>query len=73
VIDRAMIQYYDRLARTYDAERFGNSYGKFIDAQERATLARLLPLEAGSVLDLGCGTGRLTGFATMAATPALKA
>jgi SAM-dependent methyltransferase len=64
VIDRAMIQYYDRLAPTYDAERFGNSYGKFLDAQERATLARLLPDEAASVLDLGCGTGRLTDFAT---------
>jgi SAM-dependent methyltransferase len=64
VIDRAMIQYYDRLARTYDAERFGNSYGKFLDAQERATLARLLPVQGRSVLDLGCGTGRLTDFAT---------
>jgi SAM-dependent methyltransferase len=64
VIDRAMIQYYDRLAPTYDAERFGNSYGKFLDAQERATLACLLPMAAGSTLDLGCGTGRLTGFAT---------
>jgi hypothetical protein len=41
VIDRAMIQYYDRLAPTYDAGRFGNSYGKFLDAQERATLACL--------------------------------
>jgi SAM-dependent methyltransferase len=63
VIDRATIQYYDRLAPTYDAERFGNSYGKFLDAQERATLARLLPRGA-RVLDLGCGTGRLTDFAT---------
>jgi SAM-dependent methyltransferase len=64
VIDRAMIQYYDRLARTYDAERFGNSYGKFLDAQERATLARLMPMQGRSILDLGCGTGRLTDFAT---------
>src|ERR1700676_5243836 len=64
VIDRAMIRYYDRLARTYDAERFGNSYGRFLDAQERATLARLLPMQGRSVLDLGCGTGRLTDFAT---------
>jgi SAM-dependent methyltransferase len=64
VIDRAMIQYYDRLAPTYDAERFGNSYGKFIDAQERTTLDRLLPRATGTVMDLGCGTGRLTGFAT---------
>jgi SAM-dependent methyltransferase len=64
VIDRAMIQYYDRLAPSYDAERFGNSYGRFLDAQERATLACLLPMAAGSVVDLGCGTGRLTDFAT---------
>jgi ubiquinone/menaquinone biosynthesis C-methylase UbiE len=63
VIDRAVIEYYDRLAPTYEAERFGNSYGKFLDAQERATLTCLLPMGA-RVLDLGCGTGRLTDFAT---------
>jgi len=64
VTDRTIIQYYDRLAPTYDAERFGHSYGKFIDAQERAILARLLPPGAARVLDLGCGTGRLSEFAT---------
>jgi SAM-dependent methyltransferase len=64
VIDRAIIQYYDRLAPTYDAARFGHSYGQFIDAQERAILARLLPRAATRVLDIGCGTGRLSAFAT---------
>ncbi len=64
MIDRAIIQYYDRLAPDYDAERFGHSYGKFIDAQERAILARLLPPGAARILDLGCGTGRLSAFAT---------
>jgi SAM-dependent methyltransferase len=64
VIDRAIIQYYDRLAPTYDAERFGHSYGQFIDAQERAILGRMLPQSATRVLDIGCGTGRLSGFAT---------
>lgn len=64
MIDRTIVQYYDRLAPTYDAERFGHSYGQFIDAQERAILARLLPRGATRILDLGCGTGRLSGFAT---------
>jgi hypothetical protein len=34
-MDRAIIDYYDALAPRYDADRFGNSYGRFLDAQER--------------------------------------
>ncbi len=56
--------YYDRLAPDYDSDRFGNSYGRFLDREERAVIAAMLPRAAGRVLDLGCGTGRLTNFAT---------
>jgi SAM-dependent methyltransferase len=64
VADRTIVRYYDRLASEYDAVRFGNSYGRFIDTQERAILAKLLPAGSEKILDLGCGTGRLVGFAT---------
>ncbi|WP_375397650.1 class I SAM-dependent methyltransferase [uncultured Sphingomonas sp.] len=56
--------YYDRLAPEYDADRFGGSYGKFIDAQERRLIAAMLPRGATRILDIGCGTGRLTDFAS---------
>ncbi|CAM4011791.1 MULTISPECIES: class I SAM-dependent DNA methyltransferase [Flavobacterium] len=56
--------YYDELATTYDENRFGNSYGKFIDEQERTFLLAHLPKSNDfSILDLGCGTGRLLEFA----------
>ena len=56
--------YYDELAPNYDANRFGNSYGKFIDGQERAFLKKNLPeISASKILDLGCGTGRFLNFA----------
>lgn len=57
-------EYYDRLAKEYDSGRFGNSYGKFIDEQERAILdKRLKGVNPDRVLDMGCGTGRLLGYA----------
>jgi ubiquinone/menaquinone biosynthesis C-methylase UbiE len=57
-------EYYDRLAPHYDQDRFGNSYGRYLDACERRLLRRWLhehPPEHS--LDLGCGTGRLLDFA----------
>ncbi len=56
--------YYDDLASTYDADRFGNSYGRFLDSRERAVLqAWLEGVPPADVADLGCGTGRMLGFA----------
>lgn len=57
--------YYDELASTYDQNRFGNSYGTYIDLQERAYLKKNLPpLSSNNILDLGCGTGRFLNYAT---------
>lgn len=57
--------YYDELASTYDQNRFGNSYGTYIDLQERAYLKKNLPsLNSNAILDLGCGTGRFLDYAS---------
>lgn len=60
-----VVAYYDEIADTYDESRFGNSYGRFIDTEERMILDRLFPPGRGETrLEIACGTGRLTGYAT---------
>ncbi len=74
-MDRAIIDYYDKLAGNYDSDRFGNSYGRFVHQQEREILDRAVPVQAGMILDMGCGTGRLSQYATHgcdASTESLK-
>lgn len=57
-------KYYDNLAQSYDFDRFENSYGKFINTQERLFLTNSLKnIKSNQILDLGCGTGRLLEFA----------
>jgi len=60
-----ILKYYNNLAVTYDKNRFGNSYGKYIDQQEKSFLNYFFyDKNYSTVLDLGCGTGRLLNFAT---------
>jgi SAM-dependent methyltransferase len=58
-----IINYYDKLAQNYDSDRFANSYGKFIDRQERKILNKLFSKKDELVLDLACGSGRLLNYA----------
>ncbi|MES3020417.1 MAG: class I SAM-dependent methyltransferase [Pseudomonadota bacterium] len=56
--------YYDKLAKDYDRDRFDNSYGRYIDQMERQILRQWLGgTVPADVLDIGCGTGRLLDFA----------
>jgi ubiquinone/menaquinone biosynthesis C-methylase UbiE len=63
--DEILKIYYEELAPDYDHLRFKNSYGRYIDNQEREILTRWLgSSQSQSILDLACGTGRFLSFAT---------
>lgn len=63
--DEILKLYYEELASEYDRLRFNNSYGRYIDSQEREILSRwLVSSQKQSVLDLACGTGRFLSLAT---------
>lgn len=66
----AVKSYYNKIAEDYDTSRFENTYGDFIDRQERAYLKKHLAKprdQKGVILNLGCGTGRFMEFSTIGA------
>ena len=60
-----IVDYYNDLAKEYDQDRFENSYGKFIDFQERRILDKLLIDNNEVILDLACGSGRFMNYASL--------
>ena len=63
--DQIVQSYYEAIASDYDDDRFNNTYGQYIDYQERHILNRWLKnINNQAILDLACGTGRLLNFAT---------
>lgn len=60
-----VVAYYDTIASEYDESRFNNSYGRFIDSEERRILDKIIDCSEGKQrLEIACGTGRLTNYAT---------
>ena len=57
-----IVDYYNNIAQEYDSSRFGNSYGRYIDSQERMVLDKM-GITPSCALDLPCGTGRLLNYA----------
>ena len=55
-----VLNYYNDIAQSYDSSRFSNTYGNFIDRQERIFLDR--GLTSKNTLNLGCGTGRFMEY-----------
>ncbi|MCL4545483.1 MAG: class I SAM-dependent methyltransferase [Chloroflexi bacterium] len=49
----------ERVAQSYDAQRFGGASGGRVNERELDIMLSLLP-RGGVIADVGCGTGRLT-------------
>ena len=59
-----IIDYYNQLAPQYDKDRFGNTYGQYIDQQEKAFVKKYTSKwKKARTLDVACGTGRFLEFA----------
>jgi len=64
-MNKDVVNYYDTIASEYDNSRFNNSYGRFIDYEERRILDQIIGQRDGTLrLEMACGTGRLTNYAT---------
>jgi ubiquinone/menaquinone biosynthesis C-methylase UbiE len=59
---RAKATYSGEVARDYDKKRFSKRFGRWIDKREKLSVTRALGrIPAGSsLLDMPCGTGRIT-------------
>lgn len=56
--------YYQNLAPEYDRDRFGNSYGRYVDRMEREILREWRGgFDPRECVEIACGTGRLLDFA----------
>ena len=65
--------YYNQIATEYDDSRFANTYGQFIDQQEKLVMKNLLNgIPKDNILDLGCGTGRFLEFANYGVDASLE-
>lgn len=63
-IQHSIKSYYNELAPEYDNDRFANSYGKYIDYQEKKIMHKLmLNNDKEKTLDIACGTGRFLRYA----------
>ena len=62
VSNTQIVDYYNNIAKDYDHSRFGNSYGRYIDSQERMVLDKM-SITPSNTLDLPCGTGRFLNYA----------
>jgi ubiquinone/menaquinone biosynthesis C-methylase UbiE len=49
-----------KIAKDYDQQRLGNNFGRYKHYAETRALFKLLEGKQGEILEIGCGTGRIT-------------